>query len=73
MLLGIHAHILLPQEYYRMYALFFFFFFSCFSSFFHFFHQIMNLRIITMIFKVMSQYFPALFKSLRNHIIPAEG
>ena len=54
------------------------------SSFFHFFHKITNIRCfsfskirtqflnifcnIIMIFKVMSQYFPALFKRLDNHI-----
>ena len=54
------------------------------ASFFHFFHKIMNMRIwrtqfshtfgnITMIFKVMPQYFLALFKRIHNHIRAAEG
>ena len=40
------------------------------ASFFQFSHTFCN---ITMIFKIMSQYFPALFKRICNHIRSAEG
>ena len=76
----VHTYFLPQQQYSRMYVLFLDFHAlvyrwrcQCFSSskirtqFSHTFCK------ITMIFKVMSQYFPALFNRMHNHIRSAEG
>ena len=86
MLMALHTHFL-PQQQYSWNsfidenASFFHFFhkitniwsWRCFSSFqilTQFSHTFCN---ITMIFKVMSQYFPAFFKRVHNHIRLADG
>ena len=81
MLMALHKHFLPHQQYSRWYSLFLASITDVMPVSFIFFHKIMNIRgwrcfpsskiqfcNITKIFKVISQYFPALFKRIHNHV-----